>query len=47
MFLTMRIGLPKRTLLQAGAYSVPWGVAIGAGTIIAYYVDPLGRWAGF
>jgi prepilin peptidase CpaA len=27
--------------------SVPWGVAFAAGTIIAYYVDPNGRWAGF
>jgi Flp pilus assembly protein protease CpaA len=30
-----------------GADSVPWGVAIGAGTIVAYYFDPTGRWAGF
>jgi prepilin peptidase CpaA len=27
--------------------SVPWGVAFAAGTIIAYYVDPNGQWAGF
>ena len=27
--------------------SVPWGVAFAAGTIIAYYADPSGRWAGF
>jgi prepilin peptidase CpaA len=27
--------------------SVPWGVAFAAGTIIAYYIDPTGRWAGF
>jgi prepilin peptidase CpaA len=27
--------------------SVPWGVAFAAGTIIAYYIDPNGRWAGF
>jgi prepilin peptidase CpaA len=27
--------------------SVPWGVAFAAGTIIAYYLDPSGRWAGF
>jgi prepilin peptidase CpaA len=47
MFLTMRTGLPKRTPLQSGAYSVPWGVAIGAGTIMAYYIDPTGTWAGF
>ena len=30
-----------------GADSVPWGVAIGAGTLVAYYLDPTGRWAGF
>lgn len=47
MFLTMRIGLPKQTTLESGAYSVPWGVAIGAGTIMAYYFDPAGTWAGF
>jgi prepilin peptidase CpaA len=29
------------------ANSVPWGVAFAAGTIIAYYVDPNGEWAGF
>lgn len=27
--------------------SVPWGVAFAVGTIIAYFVDPNGRWAGF
>ena len=27
--------------------SVPWGVAFGAGTILAYYLDRSGRWAGF
>ena len=27
--------------------SVPWGVAFAVGTIIAYYVDPNGQWAGF
>jgi len=27
--------------------SVPWGVAFAAGTIIAYYADPSGHWAGF
>ena len=35
----------KRT--AKGADSVPWGVAIGAGTLAAYYFDPTGRWAGF
>ena len=27
--------------------SVPWGVAFAAGTVIAYYMDPNGHWAGF
>jgi prepilin peptidase CpaA len=27
--------------------SVPWGVAFAAGTIIAYYFDRTGEWAGF
>jgi prepilin peptidase CpaA len=47
MFLTMRTGLPKSIPVNSGAYSVPWGVAIGAGTIMAYYFDPTGTWAGF
>ena len=47
MFLSLHGGLPNSTLRDSGAYSVPWGVAIGAGTIMAYYVDPSGRWAGF
>jgi prepilin peptidase CpaA len=37
--------IAKRT--AKGADSVPWGVAIGVGTIVAYYFDPTGRWAGF
>jgi prepilin peptidase CpaA len=47
MFLSLPAGLPTSTLRDSAAYSVPWGVAIGAGTIMAYYVDPSGRWAGF
>jgi len=35
----------KRTLNRGD--SVPWGVAFAAGTIIAYYFDPTGKWAGF
>jgi hypothetical protein len=27
--------------------SIPFGVAIGAGTLVALYLDPHGRWAGF
>jgi hypothetical protein len=26
---------------------VPWGVAFAVGTIIAYYFDDKGTWAGF
>jgi prepilin peptidase CpaA len=47
MLLTLRGGFPKGSSLESGAYSVPWGVAIGAGTIMAYYLDPAGTWAGF
>ena len=46
-FLAGRSGLPKTMPVKPGAYSVPWGVAIGAGTIMAYYFDPAGKWAGF
>jgi prepilin peptidase CpaA len=35
----------KRT--AKGADAIPWGVAIGAGTIVAYYFDSMGQWAGF
>jgi Flp pilus assembly protein protease CpaA len=35
----------KRT--AKGADSVPWGVAIGVGTLVAYYVVPAGQWAVF
>jgi prepilin peptidase CpaA len=27
--------------------SIPWGVAFAVGSLIAYYVDPKGEWAGF
>ena len=47
MLLCYRIELPNSTSRASGGYSVPWGVAIGAGTIMAYYVDPAGTWAGF
>jgi len=30
-----------------GSHTIPWGVALGAGTVLAYYVDPQGKWAGF
>ena len=32
---------------STGSHTIPWGVAIGAGTILAHYVDPNGEWAGF
>jgi len=35
----------KRTAKDAD--SVPWGVAIGAATLVAYYFESTGRWAGF
>ena len=35
----------KRTQERGG--SVPWGVAFAVGTIIAYYFDSAGQWAGF
>ena len=47
LFLSLPAGLPNSTRRDSGVYSVPWGVAIGAGTLMAYYVDPSGRWAGF
>ncbi len=47
MFLSLPAGLSNSTLRDSGVYSVPWGVAIAAGTLMAYYVDPSGRWAGF
>jgi len=36
-----------RTKMGVRSKSVPWGVAFAAGTLMAYYVDPSGRWAGF
>ena len=27
--------------------STPWGVAFAVGSLIAYYIDPKGEWAGF
>ena len=41
--------LPDPVGVKAGipGNAVPWGVAFAAGTFIAYYLDPSGRWAGF
>lgn len=33
--------------VSKGANALPWGVALGAGTILAYFVDGEGHWAGF
>jgi hypothetical protein len=30
-----------------GGWSLPWGVALSAGTIVSYFADPMGYWAGF
>ena len=30
-----------------GAHTIPYGVAIGLGTLMAFYGDPYGLWAGF
>ncbi len=39
---------PDPVYIQSGNNaSVPWGVAFAAGTIIAYYFDSGGEWAGF
>ena len=32
---------------RKGAGTIPYGVAIGCGTLVAFYVDPRGDWAGF
>ncbi len=41
--------LPETVAMRVaqGGYSLPWGVALGAGTILAYFVDREGHWAGF
>jgi prepilin peptidase CpaA len=30
-----------------GVHTIPYGVAVGLGTLIAFYGDPQGYWAGF
>ena len=47
--LTLGRVLPQAVAPRAskGSQTIPWGVAIGAGTIVAYYVDAQGKWAGF
>jgi prepilin peptidase CpaA len=48
-FLTSGRSITREDINHLGsdAYSVPWGVAIGTGTIMAYYVDFSGKIAGF
>lgn len=38
---------PVTERVSKGARVVPYGVAIGMATLIAYYVDSRGEWAGF
>ena len=38
---------PEKSSRATASATIPWGVAIGAGTIFAYYVDARGYWAGF
>jgi Flp pilus assembly protein protease CpaA len=35
------------TRVTKGQAAVPYGVSIAAGTLITYYLDPRGEWAGF
>ena len=41
--------LPETVSMRVarGEYSLPWGVALSIGTMLAYFVDPVGYWAGF
>jgi len=38
---------PVRNRVLRRDESIPWGVAFAAGALIAYYIDPMGHWAGF
>jgi prepilin peptidase CpaA len=38
---------PEPVHKRTNGGSVPWGVAFSVGTIIAYYFDRTGEWAGF
>ena len=38
---------PIRDRVATRDESVPWGVAFAVGSLIAYYLDPDGQWAGF
>jgi len=51
MLVLLTFGRAQAESANAGAgtkrQGVPWGVGIGLGTVVAYYLDPAGRWAGF
>jgi prepilin peptidase CpaA len=49
VLLTFGRGRSESTNAGSGTnrQGVPWGVGIGLGTVVAYYLDPTGRWAGF
>jgi len=38
---------PVRDRVAHRDESIPWGVAFAVGSLIAYYLDPQGQWAGF
>ena len=38
---------PVTMRVAEGAFSLPWGVALSVGTILAYFADPQGYGAGF
>ena len=33
--------------VAAGSHALPYGVAIALGALVAFYMDPKGKWAGF
>jgi prepilin peptidase CpaA len=49
--LASRIGVPTESVadkaLKKTVGTVPYGVAIGMGALVAFYLDPHGEWAGF
>jgi Flp pilus assembly protein protease CpaA len=45
--LSMGQVIPEPIHKRTHGGSVPWGVAFSVGTIIAYYFDRTGEWAGF
>ena len=45
--LSMGQVIPEPVHERTHGGSVPWGVAFAVGTIIAYYFDRTGKWAGF